>query len=79
MTDEELEKVARAALPYGHGESRVLRIQTRWNNAHEDRFTDAMTPATALALLERVRKAEARVEDLEAEVKEWEDAAARFL
>ena len=87
MTDEDLEKVARAATPgpweYERGGyiQGVTPVPVDWadephkpvvindpnvfDRPEDKAFIIAFDPATALALLERIRKAEARVKELE--------------
>lgn len=62
MTDEELERLAHAADYSDDGEAWLLRFQTRSNNDYHTRLMKAVTPRAVLALLERMRKAEARAD-----------------
>lgn len=58
MTDEELERLARAAT--AHGEEWNSRTALSCFEPRHQQFIAAFNPSTALALLERVRKAEDR-------------------
>jgi hypothetical protein len=76
MTDEELEKVAREAKPE-HDEDWEDRVMLSSFESQHQFFIAAFNPATALALLERVRGAESALATSVQAAKEWCDRAVK--